>query len=165
MPRVVSTSSLNDYPKLSISQYKQHNDEATLDYSYRGKDYRYKVAVTKTACHYGGYRYWWLCPNCSKRVGVLYCAGVYVCRHCIGALYRTQLMQPIDKLFRRVEKIRHKLGWQAGIAHGHGNRPKGMHRKTYDRLVWEHDKIADLILGNELDWISKLTNTCNRGKP
>lgn len=166
MPRVVSTSSLNDYPKLSISQYRAslHNtslDKIPLAYSYRGKEYRYEVAISRTACNYGGVRYWWLCPKCGKRVGVLYCAGVYVCRHCIGALYRTQLMQPIDKLFRRVEKIRHKLGWQAGIAHGHGNRPKGMHRQTYDRLVWEHDKIANAILGNELDWISKLT----RGKP
>lgn len=56
-------------------------------------------------------------------------------------------MQPIDKLFRKVEKIRHRLGWQAGIANGHGSRPKGMHRKTYDRLVSEHDKLAQQIIG------------------
>ena len=56
-------------------------------------------------------------------------------------------MQPLDKLFRKVEKIRHRLGWQAGIANKHGNRPKGMHRKTYDRLVWEHDNLAKKIIG------------------
>lgn len=86
----------------------------------------------------------------------MYCAGLYVCRHCIGANYATQLMQPIDKLFRKVAKIRHRLQWQQGIANGHGSRPKGMHRKTYDRLVSEHDRIADNLLGLELEWVSKL---------
>ena len=65
-------------------------------------------------------------------------------------------MQPIDKLFRKVAKIRHRLEWKPGIAYGHGSRPKGMHRKTYDRLVSEHDRIADHLLGLELEWVSKL---------
>ena len=65
-------------------------------------------------------------------------------------------MQPIDKLFRKVAKIRHRLQWQQGIVNGHGSRPKGMHRKTYDRLVSEHDRIADNLLGLELEWVSKL---------
>ena len=95
-----------------------------MNYQFNGKPYAYDVGITTSSCHYGNYRYWFNCPKCGKRVGVLYCAGLYVCRHCIGANY--------------------------------GSRPKGMHRKTYDRLVSEHDRIADNLLGLELEWVSKL---------
>ena len=160
MGKLATTASLSNYPKLRIASVKhrlgQHAKAIRLDYSFKGKSYGYDVGITTSSCHYGNYRYWFNCPNCNKRVGVLYCAGLYVCRHCIGANYATQLMQPIDKLFRKVAKIRHRLQWQQGIANGHGSRPKGMHRKTYDRLVSEHDRIADNLLGLELEWISKL---------
>lgn len=160
MGKLATTHSLSDYPKISITSIKdrlgQHANAISMNYQFKGKPYHYDVGITTSSCHYGNYRYWFICPKCGKRVGVLYCAGLYVCRHCINANYATQLMQPIDKLFRKVEKIRHRLGWQAGIANGHGSRPKGMHRKTYDRLVSEHDRIADHLLGLELEWVSKL---------
>ena len=112
--------------------------------------------LDRTPCHYSNYRYWYLCPHCGKRTSVLYRAGLYVCRHCIKANYATQLMQPIDKLFRKVAKIRHRLGWPQGIAYGHGAKPKGMHQTTFDRLVSEHDHIANHLLGLEFEWLSKL---------
>ena len=152
MPAIATTHSLNDYPRLSISSYRKHlrqnnNDTLPLSYQYRGTPYNYSITVSKSACHYGNYRYWWLCPNCSKRVSVLYCAGTYVCRHCIGANYGSQLQQPIDRLFSRADTIRQRLGWQSGIAHGNQGRPKGMHSKTFDRLVTEHDKLVKQIIG------------------
>ena len=151
MPRIAMTHSLMDYPKIRIASYKDQLTPFSVsmqtNYTYRGKAYNYEIALSKTPCHYGGYRHWFICPHCGKRVGVLYCAGLFVCRHCIGANYATQLMQPIDKLFRKVAKIRHRLGWPQGIAHGHGNRPKGMHQTTYARLVAEHDKLAQQIIG------------------
>ena len=160
MGKLATTASLSDYPKMTITSVKhrlgQHAKAIRLDYSFKGKSYGYDVGITTSSCHYGNYRYWFNCPNCNKRVGVLYCAGLFVCRHCIGANYANQLMQPIDKLFRKVAKIRHRLEWKPGIAYGHGSRPKGMHRKTYDRLVSEHDRIADHLLGLELEWVSKL---------
>ena len=160
MGKLATTSSLSDYPKMTITSVKhklgQHDKAIRLDYSFRGKSYAYDVGITTSSCHYGNYRYWFNCPNCNKRVGVLYCAGLYVCRRCIGANYATQLMQPIDKLFRKVAKIRHRLEWKPGIANGHGGRPKGMHYSTYARLVAEHDRIADKLLGLELEWVSKL---------
>ena len=160
MGKLATTSSLSDYPKMTITSVKhklgQHAKAISMNYQFKGKPYAYDVGITTSSCHYGNYRYWFICPNCNKRVGVLYCAGLYVCRHCIGANYATQLMQPIDKLFRKVAKIRHRLQWQQGIANGHGSRSKGMHRKTYDRLVSEHDRIADTLLGLEWEWVSKL---------
>ena len=159
MGKLATTASLSNYPKLRIASYrdelKQDSKALKLAYSYCGKDYQYKIRLDKTPCHYGHYRYWFICPHYGKRVGVLYCAGLYVCRHCIGANYATQSMQPIDKLFRKVEKIRHRLQWQAGIAHGHGAKPKGMHYKTYFKLVWEHDRLVNAICGATMQRLDK----------
>ena len=159
MGKLATTSSLSNYPKLRIASVKhrlgQHANAISMNYSFKGKPYAYDVGITTSSCHYGNYRYWFICPHCGKRVGVLYCAGLYVCRQCIGANYATQLMQPIDKLFSKVAKIRHRLQWQAGIAHGHGAKPKGMHYKTYFKLVWEHDRLVNAICGATMQRLDK----------
>ncbi|MGP9516806.1 hypothetical protein ACT3RO_13685 [Psychrobacter sp. AOP5-CZ1-12] len=109
------------------------------------------MQLTKTSCNYGNFRHWWLCPSCSKRVAVLYCAGTYVCRHCLSVPYGSQLQQPIDRLFSRADAIRQRLGWQSGIAHGSGTKLKGMHSKTFDRLVNEHERVTAKIWQQTLD--------------
>ena len=157
MAALATTSSLSNYPRLSISRYRdqlrQSRTASSIDvnYSYRGKAHSYSIRLDKTPCNYGGYRYWFRCPSCSNRVSVLYCAGTYVCRHCIGANYHSQLQQPIDRLFSRADAIRQRLGWQSGIAYGNGSKPKGMHSKTFDRLVNEHDRLTSKIWQQTLD--------------
>ena len=32
------------------------------------------------------------------------------------------------------------MGWEPGILNGNGEKPKWMRRRTFDRLVREHDK-------------------------
>lgn len=162
MAALATTHSLSNYPRLSISRYRDQlrkvktANKIDLDYAYRGKSYKYPIQLTKTSCNYGNYRYWWLCPKCSKRVSVLYCAGLYVCRHCIGACYSSQLQQPIDRLFSRVAAIRARLGWQSGIIYGNQGRPKGMHFTTYYKLVTEHDKLVGQICGATMAMIDKM---------
>ncbi len=157
MAALATTHSLSNYPKLSISRYRnqlRQTDRANkidLNYSYRGKSYSYSIRLDKTACNYGNYRYWWLCPKCSKRVSVLYCAGTYVCRHCIGANYGSQLQQPIDRLFSRLSAIRTRLEWQRGVIHGIGAKPRYMHSKTFDRLVSEHEQLTAKVWRASLD--------------
>ena len=72
MPKSATTSSLSDYQKLPIKQCKDSlntNSQAlSISYQYHGKAYAYDLAVTRTSCHYGGQRYWWLCPKCKKSV-------------------------------------------------------------------------------------------------
>lgn len=151
MPAIATTHSLNDYSKINISTYrnqlKQTNqDFIEFNYSYRGKAYNYSIQVSKTPCNYGHYRHWWLCPSCSKRTGVLYCAGSYVCRHCIGANYHSQLQQPVDRIYSKLNALRERLGWQVGIIHGIGERPKGMHHSTYNRLLNQYEQLTDKLL-------------------
>ena len=151
MPAIATTSSLNNYPRLSISQYREQLKQGNakyieVSYSYRSKPYQYSIQLTKTACNYGHYRHWWLCPKCSQRVSVLYCAGLYVCRHCIGTNYGSQLQQPVDRIYSKLNALRERLGWQVGIIHGIGERPKGMHHSTYERLLKEYEQLTDKLL-------------------
>lgn len=152
MPAIATTSSLNDYSRLSISQYRDQlnltqSESLPVNYQYSGKSYSYIIQLSKTACHYGGYRYWFNCPSCSKRTSVLYCAGTYVCRHCIGACYVSQLQQPIDRIYSQMNAIRIRLGWQAGVINGIGERPKGMHHSTFNRLLKEYRQLEQKLIG------------------
>ena len=156
MPAIATTHSLNDYLKLPISRYREQLKQGNakyieVSYTHRNKSYQYSIQLTKTSCNYGGHRYWWLCPKCYQRTSTLYCAGLYVCRHCIGANYGSQLQQPIDRLFSRIAAIRARLGWQQGVIHGIGTKPKGMHSKTFDRLVNEHDQLSAKVWQQTLD--------------
>jgi len=152
MPALATTHSLNDYLKLPISRYREQLKQGNakyieVSYTHRSKPYQYSIQLSKSACHYGGYRYWWLCPKCSQRVSVLYCAGVYVCRHCIGACYGSQLQQPIDRIYSQLNAIRIRLGWQVGIIHGIGERPKGMHQSTFNKLLKEYQQLEQKLIG------------------
>lgn len=67
----------------------------------------YYVKLTRTPCNYGGYRWWFICPNinCGKRVEVLYRSPIskyYACRHCHNLTYRSRQdhRSLFDRLFR-----------------------------------------------------------------
>lgn len=104
-------------------------------------DMRYPVWLDRTRCHLGGERVWWRCPavGCGRRVAVLFGGGVFVCRHCQRLAYRCQRETPNDRVIRQADKIRQRLGWEMGILNSPGSKPKGMHWRTYERLVAEHD--------------------------
>lgn len=49
------------------------------------------VSLTRTNCYYGGERFWFNCPTCSKRVGTLYrkpLSDYFLCRHCQNLTYQ-----------------------------------------------------------------------------
>jgi hypothetical protein len=48
----------------------------------------YTVRVTATPCYYGNVRYWFHCPGCDRRCGVLYQKGThFACRSCHKLTY------------------------------------------------------------------------------
>ena len=132
MPKLALQSSLDDLPKLKISDYQ--------------KQTRLRLATTATACNYGGYRNWFVC-KCGRRASVFYFSRYWQCRHCVGLPYQTQLIQPSDRLIQRANAIRKRLGWGGGVASPNGGRPKGMHHKTYDRLTHELELLCNQIAG------------------
>lgn len=55
------------------------------------REYSCKIALTRTPCHFGGFRRWFTCPACERRIGILYFkGGRLACRICHGLCYRSQ---------------------------------------------------------------------------
>ncbi|MBA3594260.1 MAG: hypothetical protein H0W47_10755 [Polaromonas sp.] len=77
----------------------------------------------------------------GMRVAVLYGPGKYfACRRCCGLGYASQKEGVGDRSSRQADKLRKRLGWEAGILNGDGGKPKGLHWATYQRLKAEHDR-------------------------
>ena len=124
-------------------------DSVVLDYrnlsnQHNGGEWEsmwYSVALDRTPCGFGGERVWWRCPavGCGRRVAVLHGGRVFACRQCNRLAYRSQREADDDRATRRADKLRNRLGWEAGILNGDGNKPKGMHWRTYWRLYGQHN--------------------------
>ncbi len=78
-------------------------------------DYDYKVSLVTTPCNFGGVRYWFACPDCWERVGVLYLApgDVYFrCRHCNNLSYWSRNNSGLEKwghTSREIDKLRSEI--------------------------------------------------------
>ena len=71
------------------------------------KDYGYKVNLASINCNYGGKRWFFNCPYCRKRVGVLYVGGSeFACRHCYNLTYasRNESRRGDIEIFRKLFK-------------------------------------------------------------
>jgi hypothetical protein len=108
----------------------------------------YPVTLEWTASHLGGRRAWFRCParGCGRRVAVLYGGSIFACRYCHRLAYDSQRERRDDRMTRRADKIRQRLGWEPGILNGDGDKPKGMHWQTYERLVAQHDAHVEASL-------------------
>lgn len=124
-----------------------------LAYQVGGEAFRCTVPIIKTACGFGGARPWFSCPRCTRPVALLYlCSKRFACRECQRLSYASQADDFCGRTWRKQWRIEARLGpnWQ---------RPKHMHRRTYERLlqeivdceerreVWLADAMARLMPG------------------
>lgn len=102
------------------------------------QDVDYSTTISWDECRFGGSRPYFICKGlgCGKRVQHLYAGNPYfVCRHCMKLAYASQREELLDRAARRADKLRVKLGAEAGILNGAPYRkPKGMHWKTFQKL-------------------------------
>jgi hypothetical protein len=112
------------------------------------------VAVTWTACHYGGRRPWFVCPSCSRRCRVLYLRREPACRACHGLAYESQREDRFTRLLHRARKIRARLG---GDGMETPPKPPGMWWRTYWRTVEEADALELASYGALDGWLSRLS--------
>ena len=55
-------------------------------------DSDYRISLTTTGCYLGGERYWFLCPGCVRRAGILYQTSqstTFICRKCNNLTYKS----------------------------------------------------------------------------
>jgi hypothetical protein len=97
-------------------------------------NHRERVRVSWERGGFGGQRPFFHCPDCTRRVLHLYGLGRYLCRHCHRLCYPSQRECDSDRAQRRANRIRVELGGEPGWQNI-PSRPKGMHRRTYDRLI------------------------------
>lgn len=151
-------------------QVRTEADKLTLTYKHghRGglwQAMEYPVWLSWTACTYGGRRAWFRCPvdGCGRRVALLYlgASGVFACRHCNRLVYPCQRERADDRAMRQADKIRQRLDWEAGIMNGKGPKPKGMHRRTFERLNTKHDAFAAAPLANMAEQSTRLERLLN----
>jgi hypothetical protein len=95
------------------------------------------IAVTRTRCRFGGTRPWFVC-SCGKRAAILYpgVLGLLCCRKCAGLAYQSQLWGKRRRIYRKAQEIRRFFDnhGRPGID-AKPQRPRGMRRKTYARLM------------------------------
>ena len=111
------------------------------------------VRIAHVACRFGGARPFFICPGvvngvfCGRRVAKLHGPGRYfLCRHCYRLAHASQSESHWDRALRRANKIRKSLGGEPGIAALLPPKPKGMWRRTYERLreeVFEAEILAE----------------------
>lgn len=110
--------------------YSSEADAVVLRHDLAGRAMEQRVPITRTACHYGGERPWFVCPSCTRRAALLYLrsgAG-FGCRRCSTVAYASQREDAITRSWRRQGKIERRLGV-------HHTRLDGMRQTTHVALL------------------------------
>jgi hypothetical protein len=107
---------VDDYASVTISSghVVKGNGSQFASFTVTARDGRkadHQIAVTTTKPHFGGVRYWYICPGCGCRVGKLIAAKdmQLLCRLCRGFAYEIQyckgplwaFIRPYARLSRR----------------------------------------------------------------
>jgi len=110
-------------------------------------DYLYgngvEIPLTKTPCYFGGERFWFICPDCHRRVAILYrprYSSFFLCRHCHDLTYqstqnRRTFFEPFAKRLKICEKYHQ-------ICAGEGR--KGFSKRESSQLMKLMNKIGRL---------------------
>ena len=118
--RYTTTGDATDSVGYSVDLANAH---VRLQYRKTGEDYDYHVNLISTRPHYGGLRWWFICPlmvdgrACQHRVRKLYLppGGRYFgCRRCYQLDYRSQ-RKPADRALSKAQEIRVRLGGDASV--------------------------------------------------
>ena len=114
------------------------------------------ITISWTKCNYGGSRPWMHCPQCQRRVVILYLTGRFLCRRCGNLSYQTQNERcPGFRLLMRARKIRQRLGMNPDSDAPIIWKPKWMRWHTFSRLALKERAIQERawgMIGSSLPW-------------
>lgn len=141
---------------IRTEQERFHIDCRTRPSQGRGDEHVETLEIVRVPCRFGGERPYFICQGrsdgdgCRRRVGKLYLSGKrLLCRHCCQLTYESQCEDRLMRLRRKASKAVARLDARASSCFD-VQRPKGMWRRTYDRLhrrafelEWEADNEFD----------------------
>lgn len=117
-----------------------------------------RISLVWTRCHFGGWRPWFRCDGCNRRVGNLYNTGASLtCRRCLDLWYASQRRGSKSRSYLQALKLRLRLNGIASIGEPIPDRPRRMHRRTYQRLCQRLDKL-ERNLRNSRRFMSRETD-------
>ena len=109
-----------------------------LWFTFDGERIEQRVHVEWTPWRFSGERPWFRCPSpgCERRALKLYWRGRhFICRICADLRYRSQNEDWGYRALTKAQAIRARLGGSESLYEPFPVRPKGMHRRTYRKLL------------------------------
>ena len=115
------------------------------------------LRTAEVSWRFGGQRFYFIC-ECGRRVEKLHAFRdrPWRCRHCYQLTYATRQAVPRHRHVIKVQKIREHLGGSLSLLDGFPPKPKGMHRKRYERLRRRHDAATQQGLGMTAAYLAGL---------
>ena len=111
------------------------NNCFTVTYG-KSKNHSYVIPFEKQSCNYGGFRYYFHCPMCEKRMRKLYFThGAFICRECLNLGYYSQRLVASTRNMLLAKKIEQMLKSKGGSLY---KKPKWMKQVTFERLRDKH---------------------------
>lgn len=118
------------------------------------------IELTSTRPDFGGERWWFVCPTTGSMCRTLYLtpsANRFVSRQAANIAYRSNTLGFAGRVRWRAEQLRDSL--PGARFQSYPARPKGMHRKTYDRIV---NRLREADENARLVWYGSMRKTANR---
>src|SRR5271165_1881909 len=167
--RMCSMQWMRDGETVASINLRAEHDRLDLTYRVRigggdWEDVNETVRIVRMPCRFGGARPYFVCPGvvngtaCGRRVAKLHGPGRYRLAHA------SQSEDAQRRSVRRANKIRQRLGGNAGMASPFPPKPKGMWRRTYERLreqAFDAEERADEAL---LTYVARLLARTNNRK-
>jgi hypothetical protein len=135
--------------EIALINLRAEAERLHLSYKVRVGDGRWEdvaevIPIVHLPCRFGGSRPFFICPgpqngtDCGRRITKLYLSRRYfLCRHCNQLTYESQFEQPWQRVLRRANKLKQRLGIDDGIGGSFPDKPKGMWTRTFDCLLNE----------------------------
>lgn len=130
-----SSGGQGDY---AFAQWALHDEFLMLSFNH-GQFERFNLRRTNTA--FGGTRPWLCCPGCDRNVRVVYRGQAgYRCRQCYCLRYPSQRERSHHRAIGMAQRLRMRLGGSPDLSQAFPDRPKGMHFRTYQRLLMRDEQ-------------------------
>jgi len=105
------------------------------------------------------------CSECQRRTAVVYLSNrlIFVCRVCMALPYKSQCEGEVDRLYRRMQKIRRRIGAANGDMHQpvwQHHKPKGMHQRTYERIGMQAEEARLHLLEARYRELARYLSKC-----